>query len=72
MKDEQFEKYQDLRNKKEHIRDTIDGCLNRISITDDEDERFKMVYFLNKYILDYIELSKQSNNLYYQMIGDKQ
>lgn len=54
-------------NTKRNLRDLIDGCLNRISITDDDTERLAMAENINLYVSKYIVLSRQYKELYNQL-----
>jgi len=56
--------YTNIEREKRFIRETIDGLLNRISVTDDENERDRSKGYLDLYIDQYIEKSRAAHNLF--------
>ena len=61
INDDLVGQYADLCAKQRYLRNIIDGELNRIAITEDDNERFHMCYFLMMNIPKYIDVSKQVN-----------
>jgi len=59
-----WEEIQKIENEKRHIRDSIEGLLNRISITDDENERNKAPTHISYLVSQYVELSRTTHILY--------
>ncbi len=59
-----MEKYKKLEFEKNNIRDLIDGSLNRISITDDDEERYRQFYSVSRNALIYIKLSREAHELF--------
>lgn len=57
MENDLFEQYKHLSNEQNNLRNAIDGELNRIAITHDNDERINMCQYLQKNILKYIAVS---------------
>ena len=57
MDDELFTQYTNACNEQTNVRSAIDGELNRIAVTHDNDERINMCQFLQKNILKYIAVS---------------
>ena len=53
-----------LENKKLDLRDMINGCLNRISITNDESEETSKAYYVNAYTVEYVNTCKKLKYLY--------
>ena len=59
-----FEEREKKENEKANIRDSIEGLLNRISVTDDENERDKAPAHISLLVSQYVELSRISHNLF--------
>ena len=57
MNDNLFTQYKYSCNEQKNMRNKIDGELNRIAITHDNDERIEMCKHLQKDILKYIAVS---------------
>ena len=57
MNDDLFTQYKNAFNEQSNVRNEIDGELNRIAITHDNDERTYMCKYLQKNILKYVAVS---------------
>ena len=58
-----YNKYYDLHNKKQNMKDTINGCLNRIAVSDDEVEVDRLYNTLiSRYILEYKNIARECHN----------
>ena len=68
-KKEKYLEFDKSEREKNNIRKLIEGCLNRISITDDEDERFNRIAYIMKYTLEYYDLSKKSHALFEELFN---
>ncbi len=56
-----FKKYISVEERCKFIRDTINGELNRISITDDEEERQRQISYINENVQLYAEACKEKH-----------
>lgn len=50
--------------------DSLNGCVNRMCVTDDYDELLRMLSYLNLYASDLYRLNRQ--RLYFKEHGDKE
>lgn len=64
FREDKFKVYQDLEQKKSSIRDDLEGCLNRIAITDDEEEVKNLTEFIKKYTEKYITTARECHYAY--------
>ena len=65
-----IEEYKVLEQRKQYLRDCIDGLLNRASVTDNENERHLVLSHINNYIKHYIEVCEQAHKIYKEMIKE--
>lgn len=63
--------YQNLSNHAQSIRSSIDGCLNRIAITDDEEEVKDKKAWLDQYIADYIDIAREAHAAYVECAKER-
>lgn len=63
--------YQNLSGHAQSIRSSIDGCLNRIAITDDEEEVKDKKAWLEQYIADYIDIVREAHAAYKEYSKEK-
>lgn len=70
MKNDLWEEREKIENKKDNIRDSIEGLLNRISVTDDEFERDEAPSHISSLVSKYVELSRKSHDLFKQFIKE--
>lgn len=66
-----YEDYQKVKIEQNNIRDLIDGALNRISVTDDENERNNRVIEVNHLVLKYKDLSIECHKVWVGFNGGK-
>lgn len=58
-----YNKYYDLHKKTMNQKDTIDGCLNRIAVSDEEEEVERYYNALiNRSILEYKKIARECHN----------
>lgn len=65
-----YNEFAQLCSKQSCIRDSIDGELNRIAISDDNDERIRMCYFLMHNIVQYV-LTSEKIKYYTKIVNEE-